>query len=111
MSLQIDSLATVAVGIAIGLIFGFVFTMRMYKSSMMDMLTRILDEFDNSMDDSQSVCPLEEDELEEDAPIAPYLGRSKENDHERNRDYTINQAVQEYIKSMGYTSDDLEDEK
>lgn len=93
MSLQIETFSAVAVGIAVGLMFGFFFTMRMYKNLVVSTVTEVIEQLtqeEESCDYACSICPFNDEFLEED-----------------NKPYSI----QEYAEELGYEPKELEDEK
>ena len=110
MSLQLDFLLTVAVGIAIGLIFGFILTIRMYRNSLASVLSEFIDELDRNPDEF-TPHSLYEQEEETDSPVIPIVRKSREKDFDKDKDYTINGSIQNYIRETGYTSKELEEEK
>ncbi len=93
MSLQLDTVSAIVVGIAVGLVFGFIFTIRMYKNSVVGALTEIIEQANQGGEDDDSQCKM-----------CPF------ND---DFDFEVGQpnTIEEYIKAMGYEPTDLEDEK
>jgi hypothetical protein len=107
LSLELNYLSAIAAGVAVGLIIGFIFMLRMFRSTMGDMLSSVVNEIDDNIISLSSVDNVDD----EDEPINPYLIKSKAINPDKNSDYMINGSVQNYIDMTGYTHTELEDEK